>query len=497
MTSIDLPALDRPYDGLQVLPRELWLPALVTSAGRDTARLRDLPRWLAALDAGELPAATADFADPAALAPLRREIAELGLPGLCKGVRSMALQVLRSLLWHLDRIVDDQPRCSRSQAIANAAARYREDWLLDKADWEQALALLQGLGDLSTLRWDQLRGHLKSREWQEAQRISALLPELKSLAELIRRLGRAERRQAAPTRPQLDLVGRSQTQRQPVRWRETRLPDAPGELRGIRLTSRFDQMLASEAAQIRHPVFRKLFRARLAEGRLLGYDTEAVLLDAIADPQARNTPRELESTPERRHRGPMIVCIDTSGSMQGAPENIAKAAVLATMGVAHDEQRACLLIAFGGPGEIVEHTLDLSPTGLQAMLAVMGQSFDGGTDLQTPIERAIEAVERGQWRQADLLIVSDGEFGCTDATLSRLDRVRDELGLRVQGILVGDRETMGLMEVCDDIHWLRDWRRHASDAKGRNDGFVPVHTASLTALYFPNALSERAARHKR
>jgi uncharacterized protein with von Willebrand factor type A (vWA) domain len=132
---------------------------------------------------------------------------------------------------------------------------------------------------------------------------------------------------------------------------------------------------------------------------------------------------------------------------------------------------------------------------LAALLDLMGQGFDGGTDLQDPIERAIERVHQARWASADLLIVSDGEFGCTPASLARLDDARAQLGLRVQGVLVGDRETMGLMEVCDDIFWVRDWRRHG-DGPARAGAFSPVHSKSLTALYFPNAISARAARHK-
>ena len=60
------------------------------------------------------------------------------------------------------------------------------------------------------------------------------------------------------------------------------------------------------------------------------------------------------------------------------------------------------------------------------------------------------------------------------------------------GVLIGDRETMGLLEVCDEIHWVRDWRQEAPQA-GRS-GFSPVHSKSLTALFFPTALSERAVR---
>ena len=195
-----------------------------------------------------------------------------------------------------------------------------------------------------------------------------------------------------------------------------------------------------------------------------------------------------------RHLSPIILCLDTSGSMRGAPETIAKAVVLEALRTAHREGRGCLLMAFGGPDEIVERELSHTPAGLRALLDLMGQGFDGGTDVQGPIERAIERVHQARWASADLLIVSDGEFGCVPATLARLDDARDRLGLRVQGILVGDRETMGLMEVADHIHWVRDWRRHGGGTEA--PGFSPVVSKSLTALYFPNALSGRAARHR-
>jgi hypothetical protein len=53
---------------------------------------------------------------------------------------------------------------------------------------------------------------------------------------------------------------------------------------------------------------------------------------------------------------------------------------------------------------------------------------------------------------------------------------------------------MGMLEVCDAIHWVRDWRRHADDADAARAA-SPVHSKSLTALYFPGALSAYAARH--
>ena len=487
--------LDTPYDRLQPLPRSLWLPSLVASAGERAQRLSDARRWLDALHGGELPPADADFGDRAACAPLRAVVGDLGLSPLARGVPALAEQVLRTLLWTLDRIVDLQPRLAREAAIAELALQFRAEWEAQSTGLEEDLVLLQGLGDAATLRWDSLRGHLNSRPWAAARRAAERLSQLPELAALIRRLGRAERAVVAPPRraPRAD-----DRRAAPLTLRavETRLPDAPGEITGVRFSSRPERMLASEAAMLHHPVLRKLFRARHAEARLLSWETEAVLIDWRVDPEAAARRHAAPPEPEALERGPIIVCLDTSGSMRGAPENVAKAVVIAALRAAHEAGRGCKLIAFGGPDELIERDLGDGETGLQALLGVMGQAFDGGTDIQTPIERAIEGVRDARWASADLLIVSDGEFGCVPATLERLQQARDELGLRVQGVLVGDRETMGLLEVCDDIHWVRDWRRYDDGALAEARGHSPVHSKSLTALYFPNALSAHAARHQ-
>lgn len=491
-----VPSADRPYHHLAGLPRTVWLPSLVASAGEREARLVDTRHWLQALQEGRLPPAGLDLGDPQALPVLRAVVGELGLPALCRGVPSLAEQVMRTLLWHLDHIVDHQPRLARAEAVTRVAEAFRAEWEEQTQGLDEELAWLQGLGDLAHLRWDELRGQLATRPWQAARQAAERLARLPALAALIEQLGRAERQPEAPQRPPPPQEG-DRHERLPVRAVETRLPEAPGEIVGIRYSARPERMLAAEAVMLRHPVLRTLWRARHAEARLLSWQTEAVLVDRRVDPQARPRVASAPDTPPALARGPILLCLDTSGSMRGGPEQVAKAVVIAALRAAHGAGRGCRLIAFGGPGELIEHDLGLDAAGLERLLALMGQAFDGGTDIQTPIERAIECVHEARWRSADLLIVSDGEFGCVPSTLARLDEARERLGLRVQGVLVGDRETLGLLEVCDAIHWVRDWRRYAGPGEGGDGrGFSPVHSKSLTALYFPNALSSRAARHK-
>ncbi len=480
-------AANTPFDRLAGLPQGLWQSALVCSSGTTPQRLADLATWRLALQAGRLPDSFSDWGDADATAAIRTEIGQLALCSLTHGSAAMADQVLKVALWHLDRLIDRPAGEPRAQAIARKAQAFRQEWDSQRQDWEQVLALFKSLGDLAHLRWDSLQGHLQSRGWSEARRIGALLDRLPELSRFIDAVGRAQRRDDLPQAAQAQ--SRADAPRPLVAVAiTTHLVDQPSEVRGVKRSGQLARMLASEAAMVRHPVLRRLWRARFAEQQLLTYEDAAVLtqwqLRPDASARAPAAPRD-----EPLGQGPMLVCLDTSGSMRGAPENVAKACVLQALRSAHATGRACRLLAFGGAGELLEQELALTPQGLDHLLAMMAQSFDGGTDVQTPLERAIQLVQGAQFALADILIVSDGEFGVTPATLESLRRCKKALGLRVHGILIGDRETIGLLEVCDQLHWVRAWRRYATaPGDAYADGFSPVHSRSLTALYFPNAI---------
>jgi len=475
-----------PYQHLDELPRELWRWAVVCSAGQPHARLPQLARWETALLDGALPDPHDDWDDPQATQALRPLLQDLELNQLTQGSDALTRQVMQSMLWHLDSLIDRAPDVSREAAIEQMASEFRESWTLQRQGWDEVLALLQSLGDLAHLRWDDLKGQLSRREWQEARRIGELLQRLPSLARFIEGVGRSRTDRHHPPAQQVQTqpLPEAQAARHPADEQERR-PE-PTSVDGVRRSRTLARMAGSESLNLTHPVLRRLWRARFAEAQLLTYD------DRARSPSSRPLPRPdqapLRSVPTHAGHGPLIVCLDTSGSMRGAPENVAKACVLQALRSAHAGRRPCRLLAFGGQNELLEREMALDADGLAHLLDVMGQSFDGGTDVQTPMERAIELVQTTGWEEADLLIVSDGEFGVTHATLTRLRDAKQRLALRVHGILIGDRETVGLAEVCDQLHWVREWRRYGSGTTVVGDDFSPVHSRSLTALYFPNAI---------
>ena len=468
---------------LDALPRSLWRWGLVCSAGSTATRLDHCAHWQQALGAGRLPDSVHDLGDAEASAPLRAAIEALDLPPLCQGRPAIAEQLLQSVFWHLDSLIDRPPGHSRAAAIATMAEQFRAVWTLERQGLESALALLPELGQDRRWRWDTVRGQMQRREWQELARVAAVLQRLPALEPFLQGVGRRDRL-ATPPAPAPAAADTPRGGVAPSPTADGERDPQPAQVDGVRHSRELARMAGAEALGLRHPVLHRLWRARFAEARLLTYDDRAPPPPPTPEAPHRHTPEQAAPL----GLGPMIVCLDTSGSMRGAPEAVAKACVLQALRCAQAQQRGCTLIAFGGPGDLLVRALD-GAHGLDSLLDLMGQGFDGGTDVQTPIEHAVALVQSAAWAQADVLIVSDGEFGLTPATREALRSAKHRLGLRVHGVLIGDRETIGLAESCDRLHWVRDWRRYAEGSAGAAaEGFSPVHSRSLTALYFPNAV---------
>jgi uncharacterized protein with von Willebrand factor type A (vWA) domain len=151
--------------------------------------------------------------------------------------------------------------------------------------------------------------------------------------------------------------------------------------------------------------------------------------------------------------------------------------------LANLQKRPCYLYAFSGPGEVIERTLALDAGGLEDVIDFLSQTFHGGTDISDPIQRAVEKIHEADWELADLIIASDGEFSVTLEVEALVKTAHDSLGLRVQGILINERQTAGMKQVCSDIFRFDNWRRYALAEAN------PQARKSFTETYFPNALN--------
>ena len=150
-------------------------------------------------------------------------------------------------------------------------------------------------------------------------------------------------------------------------------------------------------------------------------------------------------------RGPVIACIDTSASMEGAPEQAAKALVLAICRQVIPRGRVVHLILFGGPGERTEIRLRRGLGGLEGMLAFLDRSFHSGTDFDGPLMRAMDLLEEEELDLADVLVVTDGLCRAGPDVVDRVREVRAAVGVRVWSVVLGYRDTRGVDPFSDEV----------------------------------------------
>ena len=145
-----------------------------------------------------------------------------------------------------------------------------------------------------------------------------------------------------------------------------------------------------------------LFDLKFIERRLMSFEKMGYASERVSKVEER------EKTVEKKEKkGPVIVCVDTSGSMSGNPENIAKALTLCLASMAHKQDRQCFLINFSTDIETFDFSKD---KGLSELLKFLQMGFHGGTDVFPALWKGLEMMKDEAYQKADLLVVSDFEF---------------------------------------------------------------------------------------
>jgi uncharacterized protein with von Willebrand factor type A (vWA) domain len=350
---------------------------------------------------------------------------------------------LRQLREAAERAAAGRARDADSTMIATWSERARA--------WADIADVFGDLGQMLGRGWDMSVGVLRQTGWLDVMRLRALVEKLPQLREIVRALGRLQVSDATESVAEAIFVPVRRLEEERL---EVRAPNVPAEMRGIERSGEVARMLPVEASMLGHPKLRLLWHARRAERALLTYRVEGVEVERRW--VEREVLVEAEGKRPRPERGPILAIIDTSGSMHGLPEQVAKAIVLEAVRTAHAEKRRCLLYAYSGPGQVLEQELDLSPDGVGRLLSFLGLTFGGGNDEVGVLNQVLARLETNDWKKADVVFVSDGEWPAPVAVISRVAAARDS-GARFHGVQIGNRGRTGLHAVCDPVHVFQDW----------------------------------------
>lgn len=136
----------------------------------------------------------------------------------------------------------------------------------------------------------------------------------------------------------------------------------------------------------------------------------------------------------RLTKGPIIVSIDTSGSMSGQPERIAFSLLKQLLRMAKRQKRPCFLISFS----VRAKSIDLAkPRNGGRLDNFLKNSFSGGTDGEQMLGEAIQVLQKGTFEMADVLIISDLQFPTPrPETKGKIDQEKS-LGTRFYALQIG------------------------------------------------------------
>lgn len=251
------------------------------------------------------------------------------------------------------------------------------------------MPFIKNLGRL----WDLSERTIETSGFEILETFAKLLENDESLKELADLLGKQTRTQISYEKELRDKIVIKSS------WQPKHA--YKGEINGLRYSNDISSVLPSELSLMNNPAANKLFQLKFAQKQLLSYDYQR-----LEEEQEASKEKEEISVEKKDPKGPIIICVDTSGSMHGTPENIAKTITFAVSKIAIEEERKCYLISFSTSIETLDLT-DFSANPIGKLVQFLRMSFHGGTDAFPALKHAVKMLSENKWKNADVLVISD------------------------------------------------------------------------------------------
>jgi len=286
--------------------------------------------------------------------------------------------------------------------------------------------------------WDNGRGLWQRTGFDILKKYADLLQKDTSLQELAEMLGRM---QAAEIEYEEEIFTDK------IIKPEWKLEHAnKADLVGIRESDDIGSMLPAEAALLSDSMLETVFYKKFAEKKLQTFDYQAKTL-SYKEEEFQNKRQKAKED----KKGPVIICVDTSGSMAGTPEQVAKTLSFALLKIAVRENRKCYLISFSTGIETLE--LTNLRNNLGGLLQFLSMSFHGGTDAMPAMNEALRMLETEDYKKSDVVMVSDFVMGEIDEQVRKKIHSAKEKKTKFHSLVIGHSGNQQAIDEFDS-NWL-------------------------------------------
>jgi len=305
--------------------------------------------------------------------------------------------------------------------------------------------LANGFGIERTLGWDLIKGIESATDIKKLLSAHSIIKKSPQLQAIIQLIGRQRSVKAAERESDAIHFRLSDSPRS-----VNGLPDehSVNSVTGVCYGDDISKMLPSELVMLGNKNLKYLWHARRAEHQLLNYHYRGLMSEHVPQVAPLSLMPEKQAKKNLQTNGPVILCVDTSASMKGRAEQLAKAIALETMRVTRKQNRACYVLVFGASGEIKQRLLNIDQ-GWKSIIKFLRYAFNGGTDINQLMLHVLELHYEKKWQDADVLLLSDGRFKADSKTINRLKF--SALNIRVYGIQLARWNTAAFDELCHQV----------------------------------------------
>lgn len=221
-------------------------------------------------------------------------------------------------------------------------------------------------------------------------------------------------------------------------------PYSKSEVHSITFSGDIQTLLPVEAVKLKNPLLKLKFYADMLEGKLLTY-------------QLRGDNWNSDTSGKKR-KGPVVALVDTSASMRGSPETLAKSVLLAVTKRMLKEGRDVKIILFSSKWQTFEIELTDKKRMGREFLEFLQFTFGGGTDFNTALRAGLKAMKNEKaFEGADLLFFTDGASELSERPLIReWNEIKTERKARIFSLIIGNSDAGGLEQVSDHTYLIRN-----------------------------------------